>query len=245
MVVVGGWNGFHNLKSVAVLDLTTMVWSAGPQMLEMRTGCAAVVVESGTKMVVVGGWNGLTNLKSMAVLDLTTMRWSVGPAMQEKRAVCAAATVDGGTKMVVVGGMDEFNSTLKSVEVLDLTTMCWSTGPAMRQKRSCCTAIAVNSGSKMIVMGGMNKITSGRFVHMLVGATTLKSVEVLDLTTMSWSTGPSMRMKRVGFSAALVYRGTKMVVVGGANRLGTATKSTEVLRMEVSQTLKTKGVTTG
>ena len=46
LVVVGGYEGYNYLSSVAVLDLATNEWSDGPSMRQKRSGCA-----SGWKLV--------------------------------------------------------------------------------------------------------------------------------------------------------------------------------------------------
>jgi hypothetical protein len=109
--------------------------------------------------------------------------------------------------------------------------MTFAPGPEMLSARYGCSAVALLEGNprRVLVVGGCDS-----------GSVTLKTTEVLDLDTMAFSRGPTMRTERDGCAAVLLGPGDSrrrqyLVVFGGADDDDSELRTTEVLDLEMME----------
>ncbi|CAJ1333331.1 unnamed protein product, partial [Effrenium voratum] len=130
--------------STELLDLSSMVFSAGPRMGTRRNFCATALLQPGGPaqkglLLVLGGSDGSSSLDSTEVLDVAKMTFMPGPGMGTWRSGCAASVLGLDSSLLVVGGFDGSNH-LDSTEVLDVKHMSFAAGPRLSTWRSGCAA---------------------------------------------------------------------------------------------------------
>ena len=173
---IGGFDGRQRLKTVEVLDLTTIIAptsdsssssslptsTASPHWAEMkanlrmaRSGCAAVALPSEQICVVGGMSNEGKPLASAEIFDVKTGKWSSLPDMSCSRSACAATIIEND-QVVVLGGTSttSYKHTLDSVEVF--RNGQWLPMPPMTQPRWGCCAVTTKD-DKIFVVGGGNR----------------------------------------------------------------------------------------
>jgi hypothetical protein len=100
VIVFGGCSA---LETTEVLDTQTMTFTAGPDMLTPRSGCAAVQIDA-DRVLVVGGVDADDEYLNMTeIFHLSTGTFTPGPDMQSARGHCAAVALDA-RRILVVGG---------------------------------------------------------------------------------------------------------------------------------------------
>jgi len=129
-------------------------------------------------------------------------RWSVRASLKVARSHPAAAA-QGGRLYAIGGGGPGFRS-LNSVEVYDPQTDRWTFAREMPTFRS--GAMALTLGEKIYVIGGGFKQPSGTFRF-------LKTVEIYDVRTDRWESGPDLLMPHD--YPALAYLHEKIYILGG------------------------------
>jgi hypothetical protein len=157
VLVAGGRdkNG-HSHRTTEILDVATMTFAPGPEMLSGRYGCSAVALENPRRALIVGGRSSTVGLNTTEVLDLDTMTFSRGPTMRAARLGCTAVPLGGDSRRrcLVIGGSDKGGIQVNTTEVLDLETMEFTDGPAMLAEREGCAAVADDAGDRVLVLGG-------------------------------------------------------------------------------------------
>jgi len=86
--VFGGYDGSRYLSTTAMLDLDSMVFTEGPDMLSVRSGVAAIAIDA-RRVLVVGELSGEGYLNTTEILDLETLTFTTGPNMEFERGKCA------------------------------------------------------------------------------------------------------------------------------------------------------------
>ena len=197
-------------------------------MATTRAWCAAVRLDA-RRVLVVGGSDNPSNARSLAtteILDLETMRFSAGPRMLSSRFYCTAVALDA-RRVLVAGGRDE-NGSLKTTEILDVATMTFAPGPEMLSKRRGCSAVALEGNPRRaLIVGGRGP-----------DCVNLNTTQVLDLDTMAFSRGPTMRAARRGCAAVVPLGGDsrgRCLVIGGVGEYGKRVNTTEVLDLETME----------
>ena len=142
------------------------------------------------------------SVADVARFDPKAGKWEAMPPLPAGRS--SHDVVVSGTKLVVVGGWDQKGKGQKAVWhdtalVLDLAAAKpeWTAIPQPFKRRAL-TAAAV--GSKVYVIAGLGEKASQ------------KAVDVLDLDTGKWTTGPAIPGDRVGFAPAAGVVGGRVVV---------------------------------
>ncbi|KAJ1447421.1 hypothetical protein M885DRAFT_575984 [Pelagophyceae sp. CCMP2097] len=195
-----------------ILDVATMRFMPGPELLSRRSYCAVVALDD-RRVLVCGGSDGSRRLFTTEVLDLETMTFAPGPKMGlGQRAVrygCAAVKLDSN-RVLVVGGDDKRTP---MTEIFDVEKMAFSWGPTMLVRRYGCTAVKLDD-RRVVVCGGND------------GSRCLMTAGALGLGTMN------LRLIRLAHGS-----GSCIIIVGGdvsqadaapKRRGGTAT-TTEIL----------------
>eukprot|EP00628_Pelagophyceae_sp_CCMP2097_P013692 CAMPEP_0206806422 /NCGR_PEP_ID=MMETSP0975-20121206/4722_1 /ASSEMBLY_ACC=CAM_ASM_000399 /TAXON_ID=483370 /ORGANISM="non described non described, Strain CCMP2097" /LENGTH=134 /DNA_ID=CAMNT_0054348489 /DNA_START=159 /DNA_END=559 /DNA_ORIENTATION=+ len=94
VVVFGGDLNGTNLNTAELLDMQTMTFIAGPNMLTARSCCAAVQID------VDRSYDGAP-LNTTEIFNLLTLTSTPGPDMQSPRRGCAAVALDARRIVVV------------------------------------------------------------------------------------------------------------------------------------------------
>jgi predicted ATP-grasp superfamily ATP-dependent carboligase len=116
-------------------------------------------------------------------------------------------------KVMVAGGWDGSDS-LDSMELFDINTETWSSGPKMTTARYDFGMVLIptaRTNGKVMIAGGSD------------GGSILDSMELFDINTETWSSGPKMNTARYDFGMVLIpTAGTdgKVMIAGGWDERG-------------------------
>ncbi|MCC7540153.1 MAG: protein kinase, partial [Deltaproteobacteria bacterium] len=199
--VVGGFEGFSQVDAVRVYDLATGAWRDGPSLPSERHHLMVAVV--GDDLYALGGETGLsfTPVDTAWVLREGATAWEDIAPLPEARGAGVAAVVDG--RIVLAGGVGDGNALVGPVDFYDPATGTWSTtrGAAIPTRREHTAGFA--HGGRVWIVGGRNLSLS----------TNMDVVEVYDVASDTWTTGPSLALARGGFGIGLI--GDRAYAVGG------------------------------
>ncbi|KAJ1456444.1 hypothetical protein M885DRAFT_564088 [Pelagophyceae sp. CCMP2097] len=184
VVVFGGVSGRSALDSTLLLDTQTMTFTAGPNMLTERYGCAVDQIDA-DRLLLLGGNNGGGYLNTTEIFNLSTLTLTPGPNMQ----------------VLIVGGYDGA-SYLSTTEIFTLDMMAFAPGPTMAFPRYGCAAIALDEHRIMVIGGELSREQS------------LQTTEVLDVRTMAFAPGPPMGSARCFCTAVPVDAQHVLVIGG-------------------------------
>jgi hypothetical protein len=219
IVVFGGDSGATPLNTTLLLDAQTMAFTAGPNMLARRDGCAAVQIDA-DRVLVVGGMNeDDETLNTTEIFHLATLTFTPGPDLQSARSYCAAVALDA-RRILVVCGFDG-TSRLSTTEIFSLDTMTFAPGPTTTAPREGCAAVALDE-HRIMVAGGYS------------GSEDLNTTEVLDIRTMAFAPGPSMGSVRCHCAAVQVDAQHVLIIGGGDSSIVATTELLDVATMEFS-----------
>ncbi len=189
-------------------------WTQIGDMPEIRY--AHTVNELDGKIYVVGGLNTETGVspRTALVYDRSSGVWTQIPLCNNKiRGAHTSCIVDG--KLYVIGGNDS-STTLSTMDMFDPDSGQWIPKNSMPTDRGLLACASIDG--KIYVMGGL-RIVGGGFDY---GG--LKTMEMYDVTTETWSQLPDMPTKRWGHSA-VAYNG-KIYVFGGVTFFPTTVYNT-------------------
>lgn len=132
--------------------------------------------------------------------------WKSVGSMHESRFAHTATLLPDGTVMVAGGMLDyeEYGGVVKSAEIYDPSTGTWERTGSMKTQRSHHTATLLPDG-RVLVVGGWKAADYGA---------TLKSAEVYDPTTGTWSDAGSLEQPRMEHTATLLRDG-RVLIAGG------------------------------
>jgi hypothetical protein len=220
-------------RTVATLDPTSLRWSANEGCIpglpdprrEHATSCSAegrVVVCGGCAL---GCFDPLIELTTTALQWLPrTSEWSRLPDMPEGLMCASSVCLPDGRTMVIGGisGLTEVYDApepraVASVYVLAADGSSWSKDRSLTTRRIGPAAVALPDG-KVLVAGG----TAGRGAD-----TSLKSAELWDPRTRTWTSLPPMAHERSICPACVLPSGL-VAVVGGYGTDGKPRKDGEV-----------------
>jgi N-acetylneuraminic acid mutarotase len=208
VLVAGGNDGTSGTSAVASAELydpATNTWSAPGSMATARFGHSATLLPNG-KVLVAGGFDGTSAVASAELYDPATNTWSVAGSMATARSYQTATLLPNG-EVLVAGGQDVTNSPLASAELYDPGTSSWSSAGNMSDARDSGTATLLGNGfgnEQVLVAGGYD------------GISVVRSAELYDPATNTWSPTGSMAHDRDVHTATLLGNG-KVLVAGGAN----------------------------
>lgn len=141
--------------------------------------------------------------------------------MNVSRAFHNVVQLNDGRIMAIGGvtfggqvGADYYTSVLRSAEIYDPTTGVWTATPDMAAYRAGATATVLADG-RVLVAGG----TEGNAQHRLFDSgdllsTSLRSTELYNPATNTWSAGPNLPEPKAGASAVTLNDG-KILIAGG------------------------------
>ena len=202
--------GGPQLSSAELYDPTTNRFSPTGSMQARRFGHIAVKLLDG-RVLVAGGLDGSNLQRSAEIFNPSTGSWSPTGSMNLGRSAANAVLLHSGQVLVIGGG-----APLQSVEIYNPATGTWSfTGSLVELRLNYYTATLLQDGRVLVVGGG----GSG-------GVFALRSCELYDPTTGSWSETGKLRKSRNGHGAVLLPDG-HVLVTGGQNGTKVLPKLTE------------------
>lgn len=149
-------------------------------------------------------WAGL----SLDYPVLVDPNWTTAANNMSAARVEPTATALASGKVLVVGGYSG-TTPLNSTELFDPTTSTFAVAKPFVTARSTHTAVRTGSGAseKVTIAGGLTKSGTTNVV--------LKSVEVYDVTTNTWTAGVDMAATRYGHAMAVYPQNNQILVSGG------------------------------
>ncbi len=192
-------------------------WSPAGSMATPRGGRHTATLLLDGKVLVAGGLAELTpgvisTLDSAELYDPTTNSWSTTASMSTPRSRHTATLLLDG-RVLVAGGRIQFGESLATAELYDPSTGTWSPTGSMTSARDNFKAVLLSNG-RVLVMGGVSfnfPPKQGPFL--------LKSAEIYDPQTGTWSAAQKMSNARLGHEATLLADG-RVLVTAGANSGG-------------------------
>ncbi len=166
----------------------------------------------GGRHLLAGGGNGsllgLTPTNTTEWFDELTRSFSYGPVMQNVRAVHTATRLNDG-RWLLAGGVDMLNDPQTSAELFDPKSGKFVKTGSMSFKRTAHTATLLPDG-RVLVTGGLSSMNNQ--LQALTSA--LKTTEIYDPKTGTWSRGPDMTIPRAGHDAVRLKDG-RILISGG------------------------------
>lgn len=191
-----GFNGMIYVVSGYDVSLTTSLYRYNPATNTWATLASipdgvwegAAAATSNGKIYVFGGepsLGGSTN--TTRIYNIATNTWSLGANMPVSVQQHAAVASKAG-KIYIIGGRSAASSApVANVQIYDPLTNTWGAGAPMIVPKVQFGA-ALSSNGKIYVVGGKVNYTNnvGPFFH---------SVEIYNITTNAWSSGPVSRAR--------------------------------------------------
>jgi hypothetical protein len=214
VLVVGGIQVFGTLASAELYDPRIRTWSKAGSLPTPRWGHTATLLKNG-KVLVVGGSAAdgvhLGSTSSAELYDPKTNTWYAAANMRTPRSFHTATLLPDG-RVLVVGGLQAFTDVtgrvLASVEVYDPATDAWSPGPPLAAARAKHDAILL-ANHDVLVLGGTQSV--GNLDK--EASRSLRTAELFDPATDTWSTTASMQDARI-LPTAMLLPDDRVLVVG-------------------------------
>ncbi|MFK5954915.1 MAG: kelch repeat-containing protein [Planctomycetota bacterium] len=212
------WQSTENAVPVASANLAFSTWETGsengnPTRLFVCGGGPALLVDAST---------AYTTLNQCWEVDGVTGLHTLLPGtMNESRAFHNLVQLQDGRFMAIGGitgpfgsGSNFFTQVLRTCEIYDPVAGTWTTTPNMAKFRAGSTSFVMPDG-RVLVAGG----TEGNNAHELhdvadLLGTALKTTEIYNPTTNTWSSGPIMSEFKAGAMSVVLADG-RWLVSGG------------------------------
>ncbi len=194
-------------------------WQSAGSMSVARASGMQALLSSG-KALVAGGVNNSTVLSSAEIYTPArsgTGTWATTGSLHAARQSAAAVTLLDG-RVLVAGGKGTSSTILKTAEIYDPVAGTWATTGSMATARNGLVATLLYNG-KVLVAGGTD---IGKPVD------PLKTAELFDPSTGTWTPTGSMTTGRAFATATLLPNGKVLVAGGVISSDGTLAKSAEL-----------------
>jgi N-acetylneuraminic acid mutarotase len=181
-----------------------------------RYAHAAVLLNDGTVLLTGGQVNG--SQLAAEIYNPTTGAFAATTAMQAGRYLHRAARLASG-KVLVAGGSAQPVSVTSSAEVYDPTAATWSFAGGQVLSRQQHTATRLVDG-RILVVGGQGSAYSTTLPD-------LKSAQIYDPSTATWSATGSLTTGRFDHTATLLNDG-RVLITGGLTPVNVTTNTCEI-----------------
>jgi uncharacterized repeat protein (TIGR01451 family) len=222
VLVAGGVNdaGVY-LSSAELYDPGAGTWSSAGSMSTPRSGDTATLLASG-KVLVAGGFvPSIGVLSSAELYDPAANTWTLTGSMTDTRHGFTATLLPSGEVLAAGGG--DSSIVVASAELYDPTTGKWSaTGTMVGGPRWLHAATLLASG-EVLVAGGQSGTTCG-----FGGFEAMKSAELYDPATGTWTLTGSLTGARHDFTLTLLPSGKVLAAAGALDCGGIALGSAEL-----------------
>ncbi|XP_019908019.2 kelch-like protein 20 [Esox lucius] len=180
MYALGGYDGMACTNTVERYDPKMNSWTKQAPMLSRRCGAAAAVMDG--QLYVIGGSDGVTAMNTVERFNSLDGTWDACPAMSTPRENAGCCAYMG--RLFAAGGQDELHLELNTVEKFDPDSLRWTPVKHMRSKRNDMSLMVFNG--LLLAVGGCDGITN------------LKTIEVYNRESNTWSHFGSTRTKHPG-----------------------------------------------
>jgi hypothetical protein len=213
VLVVGGSQTYFALATAELYDPRTGTWSSAGSLPTPSWGHTATLLPDGRVLVVGGSTSDgyhLGSTSSAELYDPQTNSWSAAASMGTPRSFHTATLLPDG-RVLVVGGVEASNEVsgkvLASAELYNPATNAWSPAPPLSGARAKHDAILLAKG-QVLVLGGTPSVRaySGE-------SNSLRTAELYDPTTQTWSQVASMQYARI-LPIGLLLPDGRVLVVG-------------------------------
>ncbi|MHC4404408.1 MAG: Kelch repeat-containing protein [Planctomycetota bacterium] len=204
-VLIAAGNGVSSvrLKTAELYDPATGSWTPTGSLSEERDGVLLVRLLDG-RVLLCGGRNARATLRGAEVYDPATGAWTRTGDMHDVRVVYSATLLPNG-KVLVAGGYGA--GFLRTAEIYDPATGNWSRTGNMSIGRWQHAAVLLPDG-RVLVAGGEN--------YSFRPTTGLRSTEIYDPGTGTWSAASDLNVPRAVHTANVLLDGTVLVSGGVA-----------------------------
>mgnify|MGYP002622489237 CR=1 FL=1 len=220
LAVSGHPLGGQSLASAEVYDAETDKWTPTGSLNVPRNGVghgSLIRLPSG-KFLIAGGGSGSRSVHEVELYDPVQGTWSMTGAMSVPRCVHTTTQLDDGS-VLVTGGIDWITEEVRATaEVYDATTGEWATTGAMNTPRFNHRAVKLHDG-RVMAIGGNSAYPGEQFV--------VADAELYDPRSGNWKPTAPMHTPRRSLAAVVLADG-RVLVAGGAGRLGEAKKQLSV-----------------
>lgn len=224
---------FSTLKTTEIYDPTTDTWTRGPDMSIPRAGHQAILLPDG-RVLLCGGisWYTLLTIKIPTIAtqteiynpNVTPPTLTQGPSMSTGHAIFTSVEIAAGTYLIA-GGVNALSLTnqgtptaVAEIYTANAGTGTWSSAGSMSKARGLHAVFGLGGGKYLHVGGADGQITNPN---------SLSSTEIYDVTSNSWSSGPTLTMSRSGFGFFEAPTGQIHILGGGSGMSSPTVNFTE------------------
>ena len=198
VLIVGGENSSGLIFQSEIFDPTTATFSAAANLGNARTGHSATRLADG-RVLIAGGLGATAALDSTEIFDPATGSFSAGAAMNVARAGHSATLLSNGNVFIVGGDANG------SAEVFDPSTGAFSAAGANLNSARSMHSSALLLDGRILIVGGRG-----------VDGSSLRSVEIFDAATSSFSPAGELAVARVLPHLRVLFDG-KVQIIGGSD----------------------------
>jgi hypothetical protein len=184
------------------------------QFFTPRAFFHAIPIDAGQWIIPGGGAGALLAqiaTRTSEIYDPMTDSWSPGPDMTTARSVHTATRLNDG-RWLLVAGVDHLNDPQANAEVFDPVALTFTATPPLANMRMGHSATLLPNG-RVLVAGGLSDMNSN-VTPLDPIFSALRTTEIYDPVTGTWTNGPSMQLPRAGH-AALPLPGGRVLFAGG------------------------------
>lgn len=193
--VIGGYCGKMYMNTVRKFNPRTHCWIDVAPMHFRR--CFTTTVILNNEVFVIGGYDGSRRLSSVEKYSSLMNQWTLLKSLNTPRSDCAS--VIHNDKIYLFGGYG--GDSLCTCETYSAETDSWRYLMQMQCRRSGACAVSLKNENKIMVLGGYN------------GTVRVRTTEIYDPETNTWTYGPSMLRERSNFTTCFVKN--QLLVIGG------------------------------
>jgi hypothetical protein len=234
VLLIGGWaSGDLHARAMRYVSGSNALMTAGA-MITPRQGHASVSLADG-RVLVAGGYDRVTSanrfqevFRSSEIYDPTLDRFTAGPAMTRSRREHTMTLLEDG-RVLVVGGISQYGADFSSNTASELYTPStgrFEAGPSTKDGRWRHTATRLKDGRVLVVGGRPNNCAA------TCSLDALKTAELFDPASNTWTSTGSLRISRSGHTAALLDDG-RVAIFGGMTNEDQSVRTQQVSEVEV------------